>query len=372
MTQIDEDKVLTRTLADTSGVLLVFLKNRLRALAEAQPDLQPGDEQIQQLLEQAVAHGAPELAEAASKMLLQGPFSQKVGESPDVVELSSMLWAKGVGEGSLEWAGEQWKVFYFGDTLPIPPELSEKLTGDPEPGHTAGLEPRQCLLLHVAAGIQRLRSGRLPALQKVHALAAQLRAEMLDQALEASECLGPAPEYVSQAESDLRVFLHDLTHRGHDKDYRCLAACPPVALDLYALNILRLDAYQRRSVETVCGIEHAGGLQQQVWRLVHKGHMRLLMLRSLAESIRAPGRSSLAAGRRTSMRRAGQKLTSLARRLRPAHGVPNLMLLLTCARARGVWPCQRGGGHLAQGWGRQAREPGASGAQGPPTGGLEG
>jgi hypothetical protein len=277
MTQIDEDKVLARTLKETAGTLLVFLNNRLRALAESHPELPRGDEQIQKLLEEAIEHGSPELAEAAAKTLMKGPFTQKVQAPPDTVWLSTLTWALGVGEGTLDWAGEQWKVFDFGDTLPICAELSRKLLGNPEPGHVARRGPQQCLLLHVAAGVVRLRTDQLPTLQKAQAHAEKLRADMLEQALEATECLGVCPEFVSQAESDLRAFLRDLTRRGHDKDYRCLAACPPAALDHYALSILRLDAYQRPSVETFGGVEHAGDLRQQVWSLVHQGHMRLLV-----------------------------------------------------------------------------------------------
>ena len=82
-------------------------------------------------------------------------------------------------------------------------------------------------MLHVAAGIRLCESGATPLLVSVQTFAAELREEMLCHALEAAACLGAAPKDTSQAESDLRVFAHDLTHRGHDKDYRCFAAlCP--------------------------------------------------------------------------------------------------------------------------------------------------
>ena len=98
-------------------------------------------------------------------------------------------------------------------------ELQSVLINEPEDPSKPHLEDRQCLLLHVAAGLVWSAQGYEPSPTSVQDLALELRQEMYEHACVASAALGPPPPAMGQSEADLRTFIHDLVHRDHDKDY---------------------------------------------------------------------------------------------------------------------------------------------------------
>ena len=200
---------------DVPPTLACYLRNRLLHTPG-----RPGPEDVQRALGDAVQRGAPELSVEAEAYLA------RVGDSRvDRATVSKTVWHAGLdapGYAELAWRAHSWDVYDFGDSLAVPEELSGKLEPLTEP-HSP-LEPRQCLLLRVAAACLWARAGAVPSWQEARAAAALLRTELHSQAVVAAEALSFEPGSMIRAERDLRVFVHDLLFFGHDKDYRCLAA----------------------------------------------------------------------------------------------------------------------------------------------------
>ncbi|CAE7259655.1 unnamed protein product [Symbiodinium sp. KB8] len=245
MREIDADE--NRLGAYPEGLLGVYLRNRLLRLREdtgspAQP------EDVTRLLEEAADRGGPELAEAAAQLLEERGVTRK--ELP-AVKLSPINWDAAIGAGTLSWEGQgQWSMFDYRDQLWLDTPACQAL-GFAD----ASAEPKQCLLLHVAAAYLSKPGGPLPAESAVQAQALSWRLWWATQARVAEDSLGPVPSRLSQAEADVRVFHHDLLYFGHDRDYRTLVAHP---------------------LEVLCGARYKGDAASTRWVLIHKGHMRLL------------------------------------------------------------------------------------------------
>ena len=182
-----------------------------------------------------------------------------------------------VGMGQVEWAGEVWGTRDYQAGLELNEELHSALTNEPEDPSKPHLEDRQCLLLHVAAGLQWSAQGQEPSPTSVQDLAIELRQEMYENACVASAALGPPPPAMGQSEADLRTFIHDLVHRDHDKDYRSLAAFPPRAAEHLACHILRVSHRGVYLGETMYSWDFDEAASPHVWLPVHRGHMRLLI-----------------------------------------------------------------------------------------------
>ena len=216
MREIDADE--NRLGAYPEGLLGVYLRNRLLRLREdtgspAQP------EDVTRLLEEAADRGGPELAEAAAQLLEERGVTRK--ELP-AVKLSPINWDAAIGAGTLSWEGQgQWSMFDYRDQLWLDTPACQAL-GFAD----ASAEPKQCLLLHVAAAYLSKPGGPLPAESAVQAQALSWRLWWATQARVAEDSLGPVPSRLSQAEADVRVFHHDLLYFGHDRDYRTLVAHP--------------------------------------------------------------------------------------------------------------------------------------------------
>ena len=247
-------------------MLGTYLRNRILNLQGRSAT--PGD--VQGFLEQAIVEGSPELASAATAFLEDHP-GDRVGSTTGKGVLGPLRWVEGVGSGTFTWSSHSWDVRDFGDQLPD--FLPELLSAD---GPRPATEPRQCLFLHAAAGLLLHRRGDIPDLGSVRREAALLQRDMHRQATACADALGPEPAEQTQAEVDLRVFLHDAVYFGHDKDYRCLAALPPEAASQVTLCMVRLDQWGRVTYEAIQGISSASGPEEVVWLLVHQGHMRLL------------------------------------------------------------------------------------------------
>ena len=200
-----------------------------------------------------------------------------------------------LGQGVLRWLGQDWEMYDFQASLEIDHELADQLANPPEDPARPQREHRQCLLLHVAAGLLWSARGHLPTPSAVQEAALQLRREMFRYAVVAANALGEPPAMMNQAESDLRTFVHDLVHRDHDKDYRCLAAFPPTSAKHAACHILRVSHRGACSGESVYGWHFDDQTSPHVWLLVHRGHMRLLIPpgNTLAERLQRAPETSL-------------------------------------------------------------------------------
>ena len=250
MRQVDADE--TKLGPFPEGLVGVYLRNRLLRQRE-ETGTAPALDDVTRLLEEAAALGGPELAESAANLLETRGIPRKVGERP-VVRLSDIAWNSSIGAGTLTWTGVgHWAMFDYKDQLPVSPGFCDRLHFAP-----ADSEPKQCLLLHVAAAYLSGAKAALPTEAAVHSLALAWRERWYKQACVAEDSLGPIPARIAQAEADLRVFHHDLLHFGHDRDYRTLLAHPLEEWTALGLAVLRLDAYLRPSVEVICGRDYDG------------------------------------------------------------------------------------------------------------------
>ena len=249
------------------SLLGTYLRNRLLHVEGREPD----STDVQLALEDALHKGSPELLIEAESYL------SKVGSHGDRVTLTSTVWtAEAPGTAALTWKDCTWDVLDYGDQLPCLDGRRAILEPQQEPQPED--EPRQCLVLHVAAALLYAVTHRLPTHAEVVQRAHLLRDETISAARAAQEVLGDAPAEISRAENDLRIFIHDTLFFGHDKDYRSLAAFPPADLDSVTLHVMRLDSWKRPTVESIAGLVSQD--EQVAWLLVYDGHMRLLVPRS--------------------------------------------------------------------------------------------
>eukprot|EP00959_Pyramimonas_sp_CCMP1952_P266126 5564011-Pyramimonas_sp.AAC.1 len=87
--------------------------------------------------------------------------------------------------------------------------------------------------------------------------------------------MGPPDAYIPIAESDVRMFCHDVLRVGHDKGNRTLAAFPPPALSMTAAHAARIDPWGGARLEVIVGEKYdprSGG--RDVWMLLYKGHLQ--------------------------------------------------------------------------------------------------
>ena len=268
-----------------SGLLGVCLRNRW-----LQEQLNPtasatSSDLLDHYLEEAVDHAGPELATAAAQALanLPDPLERHAGNpehasfGPDArqrIVVGPVHWTSQdreglMGMGQVEWGGEVWGTRDYQASLALSEELQSALINEPEVPSKPHLEDRQCLLLHVAAGLLWSAQGYEPSPTSVQDLALESGQEMYEHACVASAALGPPPPAMGQSEADLRTFIHDLVHRDHDKDYRSLAAFPKSAEHL-ACHILRVSHRSVYPGETVYGWDFDESASPHVWLLVHR------------------------------------------------------------------------------------------------------
>eukprot|EP00972_Heterocapsa_arctica_P099251 14645461-Heterocapsa_arctica.AAC.1 len=111
------------------------------------------------------AHVLYQIASAAEKVL------DKAGNSP--VEVMGTDWSRGLpGVAMVNWQGEQWRAFDYGDKLELDADICQRLQ---LPGQQ--VETRQCLLKATAAAVLYAKDGNLPARAKVLETAQALRTE---------------------------------------------------------------------------------------------------------------------------------------------------------------------------------------------------
>ena len=274
-------------LPDLPQHLGIYLRNRLTAVN----DRAPNAHDVQEFLEDAIREGSAELASEATDYLHNHPDTH-VGSREGRGALGQF---SAHGFDGYSWATFRWRdgdhaVYDYGDQLaPVHPELQPLECPKPE------TEPRQCFYLHVAAGLLAHTTNRVPALSEVRVKAAALQEETFRLAMACADNLGPEPDVCTQAEDDLRIFVHDALFFGHDKDYRCLAAFPPAEAAEVSFCLVRMDAWNRISCEVIQGAHSRSDPKSLIWLLVHQGHMRLL-LPEIATSIPDNVRIVTAAG----------------------------------------------------------------------------
>ena len=170
--------------------------------------------QVPEILQYAVDHGHPQLAEEAFKTLDHLSPAAKAGAAPRDVEaaFSGTRWdAEGLGRGELQLHQGPFRglgslpFVDFQDQLPL---LSHTWFFEP-----IEVETRQCLCLHVAAALSGERS-----LSKARTKALVLRKEMLQESVDAFTHLGDAPPHVREAEAFVRHNAHDCFYPHHEKD----------------------------------------------------------------------------------------------------------------------------------------------------------
>ena len=168
------------------GLLGVYLRNRW-----LQEQLNPtasatAADLLDHYLEKAVDHAGPELASAAAHALanLPDPVDRHAGDSSHAGELDArqrivvgpVHWTSQdrqglVGTGQVEWAGEVWGTRDYQAELALNEELQSVLTNEPEDPSKPRVEDRQCLLLHVAAGLLWSAQGQEPSPTSIQDLA---------------------------------------------------------------------------------------------------------------------------------------------------------------------------------------------------------
>ena len=217
-------------LEDTTPHLSSFVKARvLQSLRDKKNSV---EQSIQAALECACTLGLPSLREEALKVL----------DKPDRVGATSKNFnpCGMVSFGSPRLVDKltvtpmcidllEFLLYDFGDTIPLLPK-------DPVFDlYGKSLEEKnKCLIIHMAASLLSLRSGRVTEngilgrnLSEVHQLASELRLDQFKQARECLDCLGDHPPSGSVMEAELKSHAHDIVSPNHDRGYKSLICFPP-------------------------------------------------------------------------------------------------------------------------------------------------
>jgi len=186
--------------------------------------------------------------------------------SPDMPSCGVFRWSP---HGNEELT---WQRYDYSDVLPMSSArayIFDRRPRDPE--------ARQCYVLHLAAGFLLFKTKQLSNLPDVQRCARTILDLLMEGSQEPCDLLGDAADTMTQAEADLRVFLHDIRHFSHDKDYRTSAALVLSALKKHCLCFARIDGSYQVSVDTIPGAEFSGSAERCIWLHAAKGHLTLLV-----------------------------------------------------------------------------------------------
>ena len=226
---------------------------------------------LESLLEDMVQFGLGELAEEAACILEEHGLSEKAGHTRRC-QVGDVTWTgEGPGCAQVDIDGEVWKMYDYREEIYMTEELAGMM-GVVD----ASEEKRQCVTKVLAAGILRARDGALPSMSEVGEEGKSLRLEQARLAVEAEGIMGHAEVKVSPVEREIRMYSHDILKAHHDKDYRALAVFPLEALSSSRVAVIRLDYKGDILLETITG-QHWKPGQKDLWCLVWKGHMTLLI-----------------------------------------------------------------------------------------------
>ena len=232
---------------------------------------QDEDLTLERILLDATANAGPALAEEAGKQLDRlGAADGRAGalSRPDAT-IAPVQWdpAAERGAGSVAVQGVEWAYLDYQDELCPEEDLRTRL------GLEAGSnESRQCLVLHIAAGLL-WRTAAPPSAGDVRDLARALRQELWDRAADAVAALGDPPPSVSPREAEIRMHAHDAMHAHHDKDFRCLVVFPLDALARVTVHVWRVNHWGQLEIDSI--LPRASS-ESEMHVLIHRGHMRVL------------------------------------------------------------------------------------------------
>ena len=247
-----------RALEDTSDDLYSWAATRVARNPEVTAE---------ELLEEMTAYGASDLAAEAAEVLSTMKVSQRAGESARLV-VKDTIWTRDEpGFGSFELDGESWKTWDYQEEVPMTEELASLLQ-QVEPVE----EKRQCVTKTLAVGLLWRKLHRRPSMAEVQTCAQEVRITQTRLALEALTQMGPAEEFVTPVEHEIRTYAHDILQPNHERDFRSLAVFPVEELQDVKVVVLRADYRGRLVVESVTGASWAPG-GCLLWALIWKGHM---------------------------------------------------------------------------------------------------
>ena len=225
--------------------------------------------QFEEPMGEMAAYGVADLAnEAAAFMDKQG--TTRAGENARLTVRDTMWVGGEAGQGCVELDGTTWRSWDYQEEVLMTEELAGILQ-IPEPVP----EKRQCVTKTLAAGSLWREKGRRPSLEEVEKRAQEMRLDQARLAVEAQSQMGEPAEFITPIEHELRVYLHDLLHPAHERDFRSLAVFPVTELADAKIIVVRADYGGNLVVESVVGPawEKGGWL---VWTMIWRGHMVLL------------------------------------------------------------------------------------------------
>ena len=233
---------------------------------------------LQELLEEMNQFDLGELAAEAAAILDKQDGGEKAGHAGRCQVGESTWDSSGVGRALVHVDGTAWAMWDFGEMV----EMTEELAGllgvlEAEP------EKRQCVTKVLAAGSLWAKTSKVPSMEEVEITAKQFRLEQARLAADAEGVMGHPEAKVAPVEHELRMYSHDILKAHHDKDYRALAVFPLNDLDHLRLVVLRVDYKGDLLVETVTGSQWTEQ-QPDVWALICRGHMTLLVPPDPAEA----------------------------------------------------------------------------------------
>ncbi len=182
-----------KALEDTSDDLYSWAATRVARDCEVTAE---------ELLEEMTAHGAADLASEAADVLSTMKGTQRAGETARLV-VKDTLWTKGEpGFGSFDLDGEVWKTWDYQEEVPMTEELASLLQ-QVEPTE----EKRQCVTKTLAVGLLWRKLHRRPSMLEVQMRAQEVRITQTRLASEALTQMGPAEEYVTPVEHEIRTYM---------------------------------------------------------------------------------------------------------------------------------------------------------------------
>ena len=178
---------------------------------------------------------------------------------------------EGPGRALVDIDHQAWAMYDYREEVMMTEELAG-LTGVVTPE----VEKRQCVTKVLAAGCLLNAANQIPTMQQVEELSQQFRLEQARQAAEAEALMGHPEAKVTAVEHELRMYAHDVLKAYHDKDYRATAVFPLEDLTATRLIVLRVDYKGDVLAEVIVGSQWTRE-QPDIWALVWKGHMTLLV-----------------------------------------------------------------------------------------------
>lgn len=227
---------------------------------------------LTELLEDMVQYGLGELAAEAAG-ILEEVSEVKAGSAKRCVVHDTLWTDAGPGRAQVDIDGRAWAMYDYKEEVAMTEELAGLLgVVSPE------VEKRHCVTKVLAAGYlaSETATGQLPTMEDVEVQAQAFRLEQARLATEAEGVMGHAEPRVAAIEHEPRMYTHDILKPHHDKDYRALAVFPLEALEEYRIIVLRTDYKGDYVPEIVQGTHWKAG-QKDVWALIYKGHMMLLV-----------------------------------------------------------------------------------------------